>query len=593
MKSSQKIAALRALMRKHNVEAYYVPSVDPHQSEYLPECWKRRAWLSGFTGSAGDLLVTKRKAGLWTDGRYFLQAAAELAGSGIELMKMGLPETPDLVDWAVRQLKPGQALGVDPQLLAETAAERFEEVLADRGVKVRYLTRNLVDELWRDRPEPSLAPIKAHGKQYTGETTASKLRRLREAMREHGAKAHVLSALDTIAWLFNIRSADILFTPVTIAYAVVTDRGATIYTDPRKVGKAVAKGLSKNVRFKPYDALPEALRALGKKKTPVLIDPAVTNRWIVNLLKGAEIVYATSPIFMFKAVKNRVQIEGFEAAHVRDGAAMVKFLRWLEKSVSRGGVTEMSAAQKLTEFRAEDKLFVDCSFETISGYRGNGAIIHYAVSEESDTKLRPHGMYLVDSGGQYPDGTTDITRTITLGKPTRREKEMFTRVLKGTIQCTITPFPAGTTGQRHELYARQSLWKAGVNYSHGTGHGVGQFLGVHEGPCSLKDVPTVPLEPGMILSIEPGHYEAGKFGIRTENMAYVVQDMKLSQGELAWYRFKTVTLCPIDRKLVERKLLSPEEREWLNVYHKRVYRELNRLLDKDHRAWLKKATRPI
>jgi Xaa-Pro aminopeptidase len=593
MTTREKLAALRVLMKKHGLTAYYVPSVDPHQSEYLPECWKRRAWLSGFTGSAGDLVVTLRKAGLWTDGRYYLQAEQELKGSGITLMKLGQPETPELMDWVAKQLKPGQSMGVDPQVLSVAGAEAFEETLGDAGSKVRYISRNLVDQLWKDQPEPSLAPIKIHSSRYAGEGVRSKLKRLREAMKEQGAQAHVMGTLDTIAWLFNIRSADILYTPVAIAYAVVTDRGATIFTDMRKVAKGTAKALAKNAKFVSYTALPDTLHKLGKRRAKVLIDPATTNRWVQGHLRGAEIVHGASPVVMFKAIKNDTQVAGFRDAMVRDGVAMVKFLRWLQKAVPRGGVTEMSAAQKLDGFRAEDNLFFDCSFETISGYRGNGAIIHYAVSEESDVKLRPRGIYLIDSGGQYPDGTTDITRTVTLGKPTPREREMFTRVLKGTIQCTITPFPAGTTGQRHELFARQALWKAGANYMHGTGHGVGHFLGVHEGPASLKDIPTVPLEPGMILSIEPGVYQAGKFGIRTENLALVVRDKKLSRNGQDWYHFDTLTLCPIDLRLIDRKLLTATERKWLNQYHQLVYRKLNRHLDTDHKNWLLRATRGI
>ncbi len=593
MKTREKIAALRALMRKQKLDAYYVPSVDPHQSEYLPDCWKRRQWLSGFTGSAGDLLVTARKAGLWTDGRYFLQADLELKGSGITLMKLGVPGVPALVDWAARELKKGQVLGVDPQVMSVAAAEQFADKLGAKGIRVRYLAQNLVDQLWKDRPARSLAPIKAHGVQYSGENTASKLKRLRAVLRQRGAKAHVLGALDAIAWLFNIRSDDIAYTPVAIAYAVVTERGATIFTDPRKVGKAVRKGLSRSARFAPYEELPRALRELRRKKQPVLIDPAVTNRWVLDLLQGCPIVQAPSPVFAMKAVKNATQIKGITAAHVRDGVAMVKFLRWLEREVRLGKVTELSAARRLDAFRAEDPKFVDCSFDTISGYAGNGAIIHYTVSEESSKRLRPRGLYLIDSGGQYPDGTTDITRTVTLGKPTRREREMFTRVLKGMIAIFTTPFPGGTTGQRQELHARKPLWEAGANYNHGTGHGVGQFLGVHEGPCSMKDVPTVPLEPGMLMSVEPGHYEAGRFGIRIENLGFVVEDLKLSNAQQPWYRFASVTLCPIDLKLVDRKLLNPAEREWLNAYHQEVYRSLRRHVDVLHRTWLRRATRAI
>ncbi len=593
MMTRAKVAALRALMKKNKIAAYYIPSVDPHQSEYLPECWKRRHWLSGFTGSAGDLVIGLRKAGLWTDGRYYLQAADELAGSGISLMKMGRPETPEMPDWVIGQLKRGQALGVDPSVISVAAAERFEQALTDKGIKVKYVARNLVDQLWTDRPEPCLDPIKLHSSRYAGETVTSKLKRVREAMRGQRTKVHVIGALDAIAWLLNIRSKDIEYTPVVISYVVVTDRTATLYVDPRKVNKAVERALAKKVKIKPYDALAADLKALGRKKPRVWIDPVFTNRRVVDLLKGSSYHLAASPITAMKAVKNETQLGGFAAAHVRDGVAMVKFLKWLGNAVRKGGVTELSAARRLYEYRAEDPLFTDCSFETISGYAGNGAIIHYAADEKSDTKLKPRGLYLIDSGGQYPDGTTDITRTVALGKPTAKAKEYFTRVLAGTIACTITPFPAGTTGQRHEMFARQALWMIGKDYAHGTGHGVGQYLGVHEGPHSLKNLVTPPLVAGNIMSIEPGHYEARRFGIRIENLAYVAKDGKLSSDELTWLRFHTLTLCPIDRRLIDRKFLTGEQRNWLNRYHAQVYRKLNRFLDREHKVWLRRATKAI
>ncbi|MFH1843601.1 MAG: aminopeptidase family protein P, partial [bacterium] len=404
-----------------------------------------------------------------------------------------------------------------------------------------------------------------------------------------------LCALDAIAWLFNLRSRDIQFTPVAISYAVVTDRTAYLFIDPRKItSKQVAASLGRHLKLRPYDAMPELLRQLGQRGTRVLVDPATTNRWVAGLLRGAELMYAPSPIVAMKALKNPTQLTGIAAAHRRDGVAMVKFLRWLEQQVRRGGVTELSAAAQLERFRAEDPLFRDCSFETISGYAAHGAIVHYAVDEQSDIPLRPCGIYLVDSGAQYPDGTTDITRSVCLGgKPTRRQVEAYTRVLQGHIACSSTPFPAGTTGQRQELHARKPLWQAGWNYGHGTGHGVGQYLGVHEGPCGLKDVEGAPLQPGHLLSIEPGHYEAGKFGIRLENLAYVKWDEKLSRAEQEWYRFEPVTLCPFDRKLIDKKLLSRQERDWLDRYHQLVYRTLSKLLDREHRQWLKRQTRKL
>ena len=594
MNTRSKVAALRKLMQKHGMDMYYVPSADPHQSEYLPENWKFRSWLSGFTGSAGELLVGMRKAGLWTDGRYFLQADMQLAGSGITLMRMGEPGTPDMVDWVASRLRKGQTLGMDPTVVSVSTAAMFEKRLKPCGIKVKFLTANLVARLWKDRPDACLDPVTVHATRYAGETVASKLKRVRAEMKTAGCGAHVLCALDQIAWLLNIRSNDVLYTPVVTSYAIVTGRGCTLYVDRRKMTKAVARALKGKATVKDYDAVWEDLKALGRRKgMKVWVDPGATNRRVQDSLGRAALHLAPSPVTAMKAVKNPVQIAGFVEAHRRDGVAMVKFLRWLERAVPKGGVTEMSAAEQLRAFRAEGENFMDLSFDTISGYAANGAIIHYSATPETDAKLKPRGLYLIDSGGQYPEGTTDITRTVALGKPTRREIECFTRVLMGTIDCTITPFPEGTTGQRQEMFARRALWMIGEDYAHGTGHGVGQYLGVHEGPHSLKNIVTPPLREGNILSIEPGHYEAGRFGIRIENLAFVVRHEKLSKGGRTWLTFHPVTLCPIDRRLIDRKLLSADQRDWLNAYHARVYRELAPRLDKEHKAWLKKATRPV
>ena len=594
MNAREKVSALRKLMSKNKVDAYYVPSADPHMSEYLPECWKHRSWLSGFTGSAGEVIIGMKKAGLWTDGRYFLQGSIELEGSGIDLMRMGEPGTPTQVEWVASQLKKGQSLGVDASVISVTAARAFDAGLAAHGIKVKYFTPNLVGELWDDRPEPVLAPMVNHAVKYCGETVESKLTKVRVAMKDVGATAHVIGALDQVAWLLNVRSKDIAYTPVVTAYAIVTPKGATIYVDPRKVGKAIVKTLKGNAVIKSYDAVWGDLEKLaGGKKANIWIDEGTTNRRVVDTLKGAEFHFAPSPISALKAVKNPVQIEGFEEAHRRDGVAMVKFLKWLEEAVPAGGVTELSASDRLTEFRAEGEGFKDLSFGSISGYAANGAIIHYSATEESSAKLKPRGLYLIDSGGQYPEGTTDITRTVPLGKPSRRQIECFTRVLMGTIDCTMIPFPAGTTGQRQEMFARRALWAIGEDYAHGTGHGVGQYLGVHEGPHSLKNIVTPPLVEGNILSVEPGHYEAGKFGIRIEHLAFVVRDEKHCTAEKTWYTFHAVTLCPIDTRLVNKKLMSGEQIAWLNSYHKRVFKELSPRLDKAHKSWLRKATKAI
>lgn len=594
MNAREKVAALRQLMKKHKIDAYYVPSADPHQSEYLPESWKFRAWLSGFTGSMGELVIGKSKAGLWTDGRYYLQASIELEGSGIDLMRMGEPETPEMTAWVGTQLKKGQAIGMDPSVVSMAAAETFEQAMAAKGLTVKFVTPNLVAGLWSDRPDQVLAPMVNHPVKFAGETVASKLKRVREAMKDAGAKAQVIGALDQIAWLFNVRSQDIAFTPVVTAYAVVTQRAATLYVDSRKVGPGIIKTLKSTTKIKDYDAVWADLKDLaGLRGMSVLIDPGTTNRRVADTLAAASLVRATSPITAMKAVKNATQIEGFAEAHRRDGVAMVKFLKWLEQAVPLGGVSELSASNQLAAFRAEGQGCVDLSFDTISGYAAHGAIIHYSADEKSNAKLKPKGLYLIDSGGQYLEGTTDITRTVPLGKPSKRQIECYTRVLMGTIDCTITPFPAGTTGQRQEMFARRALWMMGQDYAHGTGHGVGQYLGVHEGPHSLKNLVSPPFVEGNIMSIEPGHYEAGKFGIRIEHLAFVVKDTRYSTSEKTWYTFHPVTLCPINTDLVDKKLMSGEQVAWLNSYHKRVYAELSPRLDRAHQIWLKKATRAI
>ena len=592
MTAREKMTALRREMKKLGIHALYVPSADPPQSEYLPAAWKHRAWLSGFSGSMGELLVAPRRSALWTDGRYFLQASKELAGSDIELMRMGEPGTPSMTAWVARQLRSGQVLGIDASVVSMTAAADFENALAPHGIKVEFLRANPIDAIWTDRPAASLAPVTAHPRRFAGETPQSKLARLREAMKLHGAKAHVVCALDQLAWLLNIRADDIEYTPVVTAYAIVTDRACTLYVEPEKMSREMIRELRPYTRVADYNKVWADLGALRRQGQCVWVDPATTNRRVADALKRTPLLCATSPLVAMRAVKNATQIKSITEAHKRDGVAMVRFLQWLEEAVPGGDVTEISAAEQLLEFRQLGRNFRDNSFATISGFGPHGSIIHYSATPRTNGRLRRKGIYLIDSGGQYLEGTTDITRTVVFGKPTPRQKEMFTRVLMGHIDCTITPFPAGTTGQRHEMFARRHLWMAGRDYNHGTGHGVGQYLGVHEGPHSLKNIPTPPFVEGNLMSIEPGYYEDGRFGIRIENLAFVTVDEKLSKAR-TWYRFHPVTLCPIDRKLTDKKLMSADQVAWLNAYHKRVYRELAPSLARAEKIWLKKATRPL
>ena len=597
MKTREKLAALRALMAEHGLAAYLVPSADPHLSEYVPPAWKRRAWMSGFTGSAGELLVLPGQAALWTDGRYFLQAEAELRGSGIKLMKMGDPGVPTLHEFLGRTLREDDALGCDPQVLSVAEARRLESTLKPARAVLRLPELNLVDAVWEDRTEFGTAPLVPLPPAFSGETTTSKLLRLRKALDEKRAEAHILTAHDAIAWLCNLRGADVAFMPVFIAYAVVTRKEASLFVRPEIVTPAVRRALGKQVDVRPYEEFGPAVRELAARKPRVWLDEANASRWVLGLLDGCPLVTEPSPVLPMKSRKNATEIAGMKEAHRRDGVAMVRFLHWLEDAVPRGGVTEISAAEKLEAFRAEGEHFRGLSFDAISGYAGHGAIIHYRVTPETDVPIRPEGLYLIDSGGQYLDGTTDITRTVLLGKSaTREQRDRYTRVLKGHIALAKARFPAGIPGYRLDTLARQPLWEAGLDYNHGTGHGVGAYLGVHEGPQNIgtrAPVQAAPLEPGNILSNEPGFYVDGAYGIRIENLVLVVEDSARAGDGRTWLRFETITLCPIDTRVVEPRLLTPAERTWLNDYHRGVLKALAPDLDTAERAWLKRACAPI
>jgi Xaa-Pro aminopeptidase len=589
-----KLEALRRLMEKRNIQAYLIPGTDPHQSEYVPEGWRRLAFITGFTGSAGDALVTRNKAGLWTDSRYHLQAERELSGSGFTLFRRGSPGVPSWQEWVARNLRPGEALGLDPQLISHKDYAKLEKMLVLRSVRLRPLAANLVDRIWKDRPAVPSGKLAVLEDRYAGESVRRKLDGLRRKMAVERAAAHVLGQLDAIAWLLNIRGSDVSFNPVAIAYAIVTRRGASLFVDLKKVTPEVRAALEEDVTFSGYDDFPEALRRLARSGTKVWLDEAGISQWVVGNLKGAKPVFQPSPVAFAKAVKNAAEVRGARRAHRRDGAAMVEFLGWLEKAVPRRGVTELIAARKLEEFRKSRPRFKGLSFRTISAYGSHAAIVHYSVTPESDVFLRQEGVYLVDSGSQYLDATTDVTRTVCLGRPTAEKRDHFTRVLKGVIGLTRTSFPQGTSGPQLDALARRFLWEAGLNYGHGTGHGIGSYLNVHEGPQAITPGRGIgiSLEPGMILSIEPGFYKEGAYGLRLENLVLVVRDPEKS-GQTPFLKFETLTLCPIDLRLVEKALLSGEETAWLNAYHRRVRKELTPLLGEDAAVWLRKATRPI
>ena len=593
MTSREKIAALRQWMKKQGLAAYLVPTEDPHLSEYVPDCWRRREWLSGFTGSAGDVIVTQREAGLWTDSRYYLQAERELDGEVFQLFRLGQPGVLKANEWLAKRLRKGQVVGADPRTLSNQRAELLEELLEEKGIRLRLPARNPVDRIWKDRPPLPAGPIVLHARRYAGESVDSKLRRVRKELEEADAAAQVVTLLDEVAWLFNIRSRDVEFVPLAIAYAIVTLRGATLFLDATRLSPPAKRALRRTARLRPYEDVGEALRALGRKGRRVLIDPDSVNRWVVSRLRGAALVSQESPVLRLKAVKNSTEVQGMRDCHVRDGVAVVRFFHWVDVAARRYRITESDAAAVLDCLRAAEDLNQGSSFGSIVSFGPNGALNHYRPRAGQDIRLRRRGILLVDSGGQYLDGTTDVTRTVTLGKPTKREKEYFTRVLKAHIQLTTTSFPQGAIGIRMEAIARRQMWDAGLDYGHGTGHGVGHYLSVHEGPVGFGRRSEAELAIGNVISIEPGYYVTGKFGFRTENLVVVVRDAKRSTKDREWMKFEPLTMAPIDRRLIERRLLTKDERAWLNDYHRSVYRALNRRIEPKVRDWLRRVTRPI
>ncbi len=592
----KRVEQLRTELKKQELSAYLIPSEDPHQSEYPPACWLRRSAISGFTGSAGEAVITEEDAALWTDSRYFLQAASQLEGSGFNLMKMGLPGTPSIREWLRDNLKQGDRVGVDPRVMTHLRFISLANYLNRFGIQLVEVQENLVDRVWDNQPVLPTGSAVEHPLQWAGRSVRKKLTDVRQQLDGAGADAHVLSALDSIAWLFNIRGSDVEFNPVVVSYALVEQDRAVLYVNPDKIGAELGARLKEDgVTIASYEQFGEELQSLTHISR-ILLDRTTVSQWIVSLLPdNVERIMGDSPVTLMKACKNESELEGMRQAHRRDGAAMVRFLRWLEKAVPEGGVTEISASDKLASFREELDRYVGPSFAPISGYREHGAIIHYSATSTTDVELKPEGLYLIDSGGQYLDGTTDITRTVTLGKPHYREQEMFTRVLKGHIMLSMTRFPEGTPGRQLDTVSRLPLWEIGQTFMHGTGHGVGAYLNVHEGPQAISyyRCTGVPLMTGMVVSNEPGYYEAGEFGIRVENLVYVIPDADTEESELPFLRFENLTLCPIDRRLVLEDMLSQTERAYLNSYHARVFEELSPLLDGEDKKWLHFATAPI
>jgi Xaa-Pro aminopeptidase len=590
-----RVEGLRKAMARLGIYAYIVPTTDPHQNEHVPACWQRRRWISGFTGSAGTVVVTKDKAGLWTDGRYHVQASEELDPGLYTLFPLGRPDVKEMTDWLAEELPEGQAVGIDPKLLSIVEAMKITEELELKGKTLRFLEENLVDTLWEDPPPLPDNSVTLLAEDFTGESVASKLGRLREEMVKFHVDAHLVSTLDSIAWLFNLRGSDIPYNPVFIAYALITAKDAVIFMDKNKLTSEVRAALKGKVVFRGYHEISNSLTKYIRKGFKVWLDPKGTSQWIHNLIQNTFLTFERqSSVVIFKAKKNPAERAGMSNCHVRDGLAMVRFIRWVEEQLQTNTITELSAAKRLDAFRKELTNFQGLSFETIVAYRDHGAIIHYTPSSKTDCELKPHGLLVVDSGGHYLDGTTDITRTLSLGNPTEEERHLYTLVLKGHIQIARVRFPRGTTGRQLDSLARRPLWDIGLDYRHGTGHGIGFYLNVHEGPQSLspKD-PGVVLEPGMVISNEPGYYHEGKYGIRIENVVIVVEDEEIDSEYGPFYRFESLTMVPLDRKLIDSALLISEERNWLNDYHSEVFNRLSSYLDDSDQHWLKAATRAI
>lgn len=543
----ERIAALREAMRQQKVDAYIIPSSDPHLSEYPADRWKSREWISGFTGSAGTIVVTADKAGLWTDSRYFLQAASQLEGSGIELYKLALPETPSITEFLLHELHAGQAVGLDGQTYSAAEASALANKLSRKEIKLDT-SADLIEGIWKDRPAVPGNPIFEMPEALSGASVHEKLDLINNQLRSEGADCLILAALDEIAWTFNIRGTDVTYNPVVVSYAFVSEDESVLFIKPEKLTAEITEHLKKEgVTLAEYSMIQRYLSRLPENSR-VFVDMNKTNVSLYDAIPGScTIVEGISPANHLKSIKNETEIKGFQNAVVKDGVALTKFYIWLEKQMVEGAqVTEISAAEKLTALRAEQPQYIMDSFGTICGYAEHGAIVHYSATPETDATLKPEGLLLIDSGAQYLDGTTDITRTIALGEPTEQMKKDFTRVLKGTISLAKSKFPARTRGSQIDILARKALWDSGINYLHGTGHGIGHCLNVHEGPQSIRmEENPVTLKPGMVISDEPAMYRTGEYGIRTENMILVREDSETEFGK--FLGFDTLTLCFMTR----------------------------------------------
>jgi Xaa-Pro aminopeptidase len=586
-----RMAALRTEMARRNLNGFIVPHADRHQNESVPPCEQRLAWLTGFTGSAGTALVLLDRAVLFVDGRYTLQAGQQVDGTLFAIEHLDKAQ-----EWMEQNLTPDDCLGYDPWLHTVAGAKRIGEACSAAGAKLLALDSNLVDAIWTDRPDPPLAPVHLHDLRFAGEPAEQKHARITAELAKLRVDALVISDPAAIAWTFNIRGGDVAFTPVPLAFAIVPRAGwPSIYIDGRKLSIDVRAQLETLANVRPPDELQQALSALGRQKSTVQLDQTTGADALARLVTaaGGRAVPALDPVAAMKAVKNETEIAGARAAHVRDGAAVVRFLAWFDDSAGAGALTEIDAVAALESFRRDTGRLKDISFPTIAGAGPNGAIVHYRVTTATNRVIAANNLFLIDSGGQYEDGTTDITRTIAVGEPSAEMRARFTRVLKGHIAIARLVFPEGTTGAQPDSFARQYLWQAGLDFDHGTGHGVGSYLSVHEGPARIAKLGSFALKRGMILSNEPGYYKTGAYGIRIENLVLVIAGPTIEGAEKPLHAFETLSLAPIDRRLIESHMLSAEEIEWLDGYHARVFETLSPVVDARTNAWLAAATRPL
>lgn len=589
---NQRLESLREVMHREHLSAFIFPSTDAHQSEYVADHWQGRTWISGFNGSAGTAVVTMKSAALWTDSRYFLAAEEQLKGTEFQLMKLKIEGTPTISEWLAQELQGENAeVGLDGMV---NSYHETMGLIADLRKSGGITVRTNLDPLgliWTDRPAIPANPVEIQPMEFAGESVASKISRIRTALRQRHADGMLISALDDIAWTLNLRGTDVHCVPVFVSYLLISSQQVSLYVDSAKINDEVKAYLTENgISLYPYNKVAEGLERYSEYN--ILLDGDETSYFLWKTVKCQEIIAGNSPVPAMKAQKNDREIAGFRQAMLRDGVAMVKFLRWLKPAVEAGGQTEISIDRKLTSLRAEQHLFRDISFDTIAGYQAHGAIVHYEATPETDVALKPEGLILIDSGAHYQDGTTDITRTIALGPVTEEMKHVYTLVLKGHIQLELAKFPDGASGTQLDALARECMWREGYNYLHGTGHGVGSYLSVHEGPHQIRmEWKPTPLRAGMTVTDEPGLYLSGKFGVRIENTLLIKDYQTTEFGK--FLQMESLTLCPIDLTPVDFSMLQPEEIEWLDTYHRDVFEKLSPYLEGEDLEWLREATRSV